>query len=172
MKDVYKVTVWIIIAVLLIFFAIYNFFTYEDFFKSSFATCISIGVVIYISYFLTQKQNDKRKQKEILLKILESIQQFTMDRSSYQIDTADAMNSINSRKRVVSNKILILINVAKRFGIEKETAFIKDRFHEYEDLIGNHFGDLDYIIKSQKELRRPLELIDSKLSELMLKLYE
>ena len=103
---------------------------------------------------------------------MESIQQFAISKTSYEIDSNEAIESINSRKRIVSNRILILDKHAHKFNIAEETTFILQKFHEYEDFIGNHITDLDYLEKSKKELRRPLDLIDSKLSEMMLKLFE
>jgi len=172
MNNICRVIFLIVLTLSLLTLTIYNLITNEKFLESSLATCVSIGVVIYISYYLTQKQNDKRKQKEILLNLLESIQNFAMDKTSYAIDSEDAAKAIITRKRLVSNRINLLVNYSNKLNIKEESSFISQKFREYEDFLGEHFNDLDSLRKSEKELRRPLELIDIKLSEIMLKLFE
>ena len=76
------------------------------------------------------------------------------------------------RKRDISNKIHILSEVQDTFSMQEEVKFICDRFDEYDKLISDHITDLEYLCKSQNELRRPLELINNKLVSMSINLYK
>lgn len=53
-----------------------------------------------------------------------------------------------------------------------EVEFIRERFNEYNELIGAHIESPEYLQQSKRELKRPLDLIDGKLTELAMRLFE
>jgi hypothetical protein len=57
----------------------------KEFFDASFTTCISIIIAVGISYLLSQRQTDKRKQKEILQSVLKALQDRINDPGAYSI---------------------------------------------------------------------------------------
>ena len=74
------------------------------------------------------------------------------------------------QKRQISVYISLLKNHAKKFGIEKDVAFVAKRFKEYETLLGDHIDNLEYLAQSQKELAKPIKGMTVKLYEIMLKI--
>ena len=74
------------------------------------------------------------------------------------------------RKRSISNKVGLILENSSAFKKE-DTEFISEKFQEYEQLIGNHISDLDYLIKSKEELLRPLTLMSDKLFSMAFNLF-
>lgn len=74
--------------------------------------------------------------------------------------------------RDISNKIELLKKFQSTFSYEKELTFISEKFDEYEHFVGDHFDDREYLCKSRNELQRPMRLIDSKLVELAMNLFQ
>ncbi len=79
---------------------------------------------------------------------------------------------ITMRTRDLNNKIHILETVKDEFSISDKVDFIRKRFDEYNTFIGDHIGDMEYLLLSQRELKRPVELISQKLLETALCLYK
>ena len=75
------------------------------------------------------------------------------------------------RNRDIGNKIQILKRTADLFGTQDDVKFIEEHFEEYRQLIDDHFPDLEYLSKSKKELKRPLELICNQFIEMAIGLY-
>ena len=71
-----------------------------------------------------------------------------------------------------SNSFDKIDKYSKKFHLEDEIIYIKDKFSEYETLLSDHISDFTYLSKSSKELKRPLELITEKLYEMMLKIFD
>ena len=79
---------------------------------------------------------------------------------------------ITMRTRDLNNKIHILETVKDEFSISDKVDFIRKHFDEYNTFIGDHIGDMEYLLLSQRELKRPVELISQKLLETALCLYK
>lgn len=163
----------LIVVFLLLFtaFLIFNAVTNPKFWEASFVNCITIGIAIVISYYFVQKKNDRRKQKDIVLDLIQDIQILVGQKATYDF-SGQKPQDITMRARELSNKIHILETIKDDFFISAEVEFVRSKFDEYNDLIGEHIDNLDYLLQSQKELKRPIELIDAKLIETSLRIYE
>ena len=120
---------------------------------------------------LVQRQTDRRNQKEAIIRILSCIQQLVNDPAAWEIADETYQAELTMRKRKISNLINILEEESKAFNIGKDVIFIKDKFTEYADFMGNHISDLDYLKRSKLELQRPLDLIYCKIFETQMTLY-
>ena len=78
---------WIcgVFILVLIVIGIHNYRTNENFWEMQFSSVMTLLVAVLISYLFTQRRNDRRKQKEISLKLLELIQAITENPTSYTI---------------------------------------------------------------------------------------
>ena len=54
---------------------------------------------------------------------------------------------------------------------DKEILFISEKFNEYSDLFGDYQDNIEFLAISSKALLRPIELINPKLYEATIKLY-
>lgn len=149
----------------------YNLYNNADFWEASAVNCITIAIAVLVSYFLVQKQNDQRKQKEILLDLIYKLQAQIVHPSMYDV-AGMSKEELTMRNRSVGNKIHILKKAKEKFEIEDEVAFVQERFDEYNTLIGDHIENETYLQQSKRELKRPLDLMDGKLIEMAMKLFE
>lgn len=171
-KNVSKV----IFAALTIFFIIivaYNLLCNRvDFLKTSAISCLTLFVAVVVSYFLAQRQNDERKRKDVIEGILSRLQEDIRKKDAYIITDDFDKDDFNMKKRDINNRITLLEERLNQTDEEKiNIQFLKKTFGEYQDLVGNHIDDIDYLTKSPKELKRPLLLLDGKIYEMILNLY-
>lgn len=150
--------------------ALYNFKTNAKFWEASAVNCLTLAIALFVSYHLVQRQNNRRKQKEILLDLIQKLQSQLSQENMYNL-TDLSKEELTMRNRSVQNRIHILDGKKKEFGFAEEIAHVQEWFAEYSDLIGNHIEDRDYLENSKSELKRPLDLIDGKLTEMAMKLF-
>lgn len=149
---------------------LYNIKTNPSFWETSVSSCITIIIALVFSYWLVQRKNDLRKQKEILASLLFDLRTQFEKEDMYDLSQMSP-SSINMRNRDISNKIEILDEIKTDFNMESEVNFILERFDEYKDFVGNHINDLDYLKSSTSELKCPIMLISTKLFKMAFKLY-
>lgn len=143
----------------------------KQFLELSLTSIINWAIAIFVSFLLVQRQTDRRNQKEAIIRILSCIQQLVNDPAAWEIADEPYQAELTMRKRKISNLINILEEESKAFNIGKDVIFIKDKFTEYADFMGNHISDLDYLKRSKLELQRPLDLIYCKIFETQMTLY-
>lgn len=149
---------------------LYNIKTNPSFGETSVSSCITIIIALVFSYWLVQRKNDLRKQKEILASLLFDLRTQFEKEDMYDLSQMSP-SSINMRNRDISNKIGILDSVKEEFSIAADVDFIYEKFDEYKELIGNHINDPGYLQNSSFELKRPIMLISTKLFEIAFGLY-
>ena len=146
---------------------VYNIKTNDQFWEASAANCITIVIALLISYWLVQRKNDLRKQKELIANLILDLRSQLDKEDMYDLSNKSEKD-INMRNRDISNKIEILDGIKGKFKIESGVDFISEKFDEYKEFIGNHIDDRDYLISSHSELKRPILLISNKLFEISL----
>lgn len=162
-----------VIIFIFLFFAIvlHNIRDNPAFWDASVTNCATIAIAVFVSYFLVQRQNNRRKQKDIILELILKLQVQVSNPEAYHL-AGQSSDQIMMRKRDFSNKINILDKHKSDFDIKDDMDFVISRFQEYEDLISNHINDSQYLANSSKELQRPLILIENKLYDIALFLYK
>lgn len=155
-----------------ILFLIYKNIKYScTFWNASAIDIATLAVAVVISYYLVEKENNQRKQKEILFSLIEKLQLQVEDKKAYNFNDL-AKEEITMNNRDISNKIRILEESGAKCINPNDIQFIREKFHEYENFIGGHIEDMDYLRKSQKDLKRPLDLIASKLIKISIDMYK
>lgn len=159
-----------VIGVAILGIAIYNMFRNDNFWDASATTCISLIIAGGLSFYVVQRQTDRRKQKEIFMKLLESLKDLTDDEKSYILAGRSA-DEILMQKRAMNNKITFIKKYSKDFSIEKDVAFLEEKYNEYVAVIDGHIHDLKTLEKLGADLKRPLSLISQRIFEMMFNLY-
>ncbi len=143
------------------------------FWSFSVANCLTLLVAVLLSFLYAQKQAetdrdlaDLRKQKEAAIQLLRALEETVRSPSACVLSDADGTEMLTMTKRRMSNYIGTLKRNSMGFGIDDEIKLIEDKFSEYSELVGNHIDDLDHLRKSQKDLQRPLEIIETKIYDL------
>lgn len=174
MKKIIKGFIFGGLIILVIAIGIINIFTLKNksFWDTSFTSCLTLLVALVISYYFSQKKLDERCQKESYLKLIEKVQRLVMDEDLFEIQTSKDIEIVLMKKRELNNCVYMLKKYARKFALDDDIKFIEEKTQEYTDFFGNHQQDIEYLKKSSNDLSRPLLLIDSRLSEIMIKLFE
>ena len=163
---------WVVLAVCLLIciIGLYNVGHNDKFFEMSFSTTVSLVLAIGVSFYIVQKQTDRRIQKQLFIDLLKSLQVLVDDEKSY-IFSDNNSKEILMRKREISNKLSFIKKYNNKFNFDTSTEFLEEKFNEYDEIIGNHIQDLDTLNKIHNDIKRPLSLMSQKLFEMMIELY-
>jgi len=169
-----KKLVFAAIIIMIIIVSIVNIFALKNyyFWKISVGNCLTLIVALVITYYFSKKNKDDDNKKAILLDLFHKFDDLINDEKLVNITDNTDKNYILMKKRQISNYLVILKNNAKKFRIEEEIGFIEKKANEYMTLIGEHQDNLEYLSERRDELMRPIELINPKLVEAMIKLYD
>lgn len=169
MEIIKKIFIILIVAGIIVI-GIFNF-NNGEFWNISICDCLTLIVAVVIAYYFTKSDNKITKKREIIESILDKIQFQINHPEYYKLKETDEKD-LYMMKRAINNKIALLEKNEKGIKISAEIKYIKDKFNDYRSLIDEHITDKDYLAKSEKELRKMLMLIDDKIDEIKLKLYE
>ncbi|MBQ8299698.1 MAG: hypothetical protein IJX99_07620 [Clostridia bacterium] len=148
-----------------------NFKTNTDFFKMDFSSGITVLIGIIISYFLVNRDNNEKNLKDTTEKIIDKIQGMIRNPMMYKFNEDVDVRDIHMTKRAIDNKLNLLKKVSKKLDFENEIEYIISQFDEYVTLVDDHINDIEYLKRSELDLKRRILLIDDKFDEIKLKLY-
>lgn len=174
MKRINKVG-WLLFTLLLIAVVMlitYNVAYNHKFFQVNAANCLTLCIALGVTFFLSNSLTARRRQKEVFFDLLDKLQIVIKDENNYQISDDADPKRLTMELRKMSNMLNLIDHYAKDFGIQEEVSFIKEKFDEYEEILGNNIHNLEYLGKSEAKLLRPLSLIDDKLFEAKVRLFD
>jgi|GEM_PF-1171983 hypothetical protein len=176
MKHIFYTIVMTFSTIVIIVLLSGNFFANDDFFKASLVQCLPLLFTIFIAFLATQYKNDFRKYKEHAERIIFKLQDLVTNEKFFLFSANDNKEErekeINTTNRKIGNYINILSEYSKPLNIEEEIEYIKNEFLSYKEKIGDHIKDFEYLSKSDKELLKHSENIDTKCEYIILKLYK
>ena len=156
----------IIIGYLLLF--IINAIQNKNFWIININELCSMFLLVYVSYYLVEKNSDIRILKEKLNNILIEIES-ELDKLIKNVLETKNTSTITMVSRVISNKISLLENYKEKFKIEEDIKYIKDVYKTLDEFIGNHFDNLKSIKQSDLDLFK--NQIETRLDEIFKKLF-
>lgn len=166
-----RIVIAFIILVILALF-IWNIKNNEKFFHTSVAQLITVIVAISVAFLAVQFKNDERKQKENIENILDYIQVKVSQKSLLEINSDSDKKLITVNNRSLNNKIGVLLKYSDKFGFSEDANLLKNAFQDYQEFVGEHISDLEYLKKSIADLARYSENISFRCDMIRLKLYE
>ena len=170
-----KRTVILIIAIVLslavLGVTIKNICCNSSFWNISISECFGLLIGVWITFFIVELRNDKRRQKDLFIDLLQSLKLLIDEKSSYDFSDAN-QSEIWMRKRTIKLKIDLISNYSKKFSIEKYAKQIEEKYEEYEAVIDNHITNIDLFVEIKIDLHRPLDLMSQKITEVILSLYD
>lgn len=175
MKNKFYNICFIIGIVLSIFLLAVNIYANEDFLKASFVQCLPLLFTLVIVFGAAQYKNDFRKHKDHAERIIFKLQELVISEKFYKFDSDQnetREKEINTNNRKIQNYITILQEYAKQLNIDEGVEYISNEFKNYKILVGDHIKDFDYLAKSEKELQKYSENIDTKCEFIILQLYK
>ena len=155
---------------------IYNHCKNPSFWDVNVAQILTLFITIAIAFWATQFKNDQRRAKDHVERVIIKIQNLVVAEQFYSFDpNGDVENGkklygISTRK--VTNCIEVLKSYGASFGFEADIEYIEKELTNYKVLVSEHINDFDYLSKSESQLRRHSENIDSKCDQIIVKLYK
>lgn len=169
--NILKKITWVIPAV---FFGVWGYLQYKGnlkFFQVSLYEIMYLAVIVYITVYLVDKYANKRLVKESAIAILDKLEYLINDVNSYKISDQTDKDRVLMIQRQFKNKISILKRHENILGIKKEIEYIDNQYVLYCEFVGSHIDDFYYLKKSEKDLLKYLNLIDTKIDEIKIQLY-
>ena len=160
----------VIFSVIIAAITVVNIWGNPNFWDVTIFNVLTLLVALGVSYLLVQMKTRTRKLKDSLEKIVAKIEAEFIKISQSPISANTDMNHFLMQNRRINNKIKILDSHSEEFDYVKECLRLKTHFSEYEELLGDHFEDKEYLGKSGKEINNKMGLMDDILDELRLKL--
>lgn len=168
MKKTYRILFCVVSAIIIIPLFFYNYHNNNEFWEASFSSILSITIGIILSFFIVQRQTDKRIQKEIFIKLLDSLL-ILIGEDKLSICQKMSSQEILLWKRNINNKVTLIGKYEKTFSISKHIKRLKEANEECINVI-----DL-FISKSKKankeDLQRATSLINQIVFDIMVDLY-
>lgn len=150
-----KIFLGILFSIGLFIFGFYNMCHNNKFWETNFTTLVSIAIAVLISYFFVQHRTDERRKQEKIDKLLYKIQGTILDENFLIIKEEDLII-----QRSIVNKIGYIKENVKNKNNKKDVERIEELFSQYRDFYGNHYLDVEYMKKSNKELQNYISRID------------
>ena len=169
MKKWQLVLIAIGLALLIILLGISNSGN-DEFWSVSAFDCLSLLIAVGVSFFIVERQTDKRKQKELFISLLESLKVLTEDKASYDFSGL-SQAAVLMRMREIRLKLQLIKNYSEKFGIQRDYAFLNEKYEEYQAIVDNHPSNMDLLTQLHQELYRPLNLMSQRIFEIMIALY-
>lgn len=142
----------------------------KNFFDMDLYKILSLAIIVFVSYYLTQKKLDNRKKIEVLDNIIKTIIEATFDLSE------EALKSENSKLfmmtiRNIDNKVALLERIAIDYKIVDDIAYINKESEDINNLVSNHIGDNVILISIYVDIEKHIKNIQNKCDEILFKIY-
>lgn len=143
----------------------------SNFFEISLFEVIYIVILIYISFYLTQKKEDERKLKEKSEDLLYKLNNIISDQRFIQIETKDDVEYVNQQHQRISNIINTLqkIKISKEFNLNIDV--ILSKIDQHRNIIGNHINDVSHLNKCKPDFIVIISVIKSKVDDSVVEMY-
>ena len=142
----------------------------KNFFSMSLFDILTLIIMLFVSYYLVEKKSDKRIRKS---KIEETLNLIKKDIEEITITyfTGDYQRKYTMLSRRISNKVIILEKYDKDFCIENEVKEFKDKFLQFDTLIGNHITNIDEIKVVMKDIENYKDMMLQKLDNIFMGIF-
>lgn len=124
---------------------------------------IEIFILIFVSYYLVERQNEKDRKREKIEGVIAKIQGRILDSELIQIDSEENKKATRIKITSISNLLEI---VKKDLQDMKNIDLIISDMDTLSGLVMDHIDDVEYIKKSNPQILRLIISIDTKLEEI------
>lgn len=145
---------------------------YLKYFQIPFNGLISLGITIFIGYFISQWLTDNRKKKDIVEKYVNKTMDNFNESYMYEINNIEDIQKIRIVQRSIYNRLHVLKTYAPQFDFEEEIQYIFKQFEWYWDFISQHINELEYLKQSRAILFNSTSAILSKLETIITIIYK
>ena len=166
-----KEYIFLTIFTLVIFSLIFINCDDKDFFDMDLYEILTIGLLVFVSFYLVEKNSDRRS---MIVKIEETISIIKIELNKINISLFD--ESFECRKytvisKKISNKIALLEHYSKKINIQEEVLYIKKITIEIDDMVGNHIEDTNVLKSILVDIENKKDQIDVRFDNIFKKMY-
>lgn len=134
------------------------------FWKISISDCIEVFILIFVSYYLVDKQNDEDRHKERVLETIAKIQNTILDPNFITIDSDDNKNITKVKLTRINNLVEIIEDDLKKYS--EDSSAVVSEVRNLFDTAMDHIDDTDFIEKYKPDIYRLVNNIDTKLENI------
>ena len=160
-----KKYLWLVISGIVLLVLGYPNFSSATFWEASFVDIITIGLAVFVSFYLTENLNDKRRRNDCIEHIIIEIEQMMYEDSMFLHDKKTLI-----RQASCANRIKYLKN-AQFQDIQEDIDFIEREFQEIRDLYSSHNQTEKKLKEVQDDFERHRKLICDKCNKIRVGLY-
>lgn len=168
-----KLAKWgpLIFVSILLLILIYINYSNKNFFKMNFHEILTIGLLVFVSYYFVEKNSDRRIMNAKIEETL-SIIKVEMNKINESL-FCDGFKSedytvINKK---ISNKVSLLEHYKKKANIQIEVEYIKNATQEMDKMISNHLNDLKELKTILIDINNKKDQIDVRMDNIFKKLF-
>lgn len=140
-----------------------------------FELLVTIVIGYYLMYSFTKKDNKIIKQKEIVEKLITKTQNYIYEDCITNIKKETILNNeliLNMQIRKISNHIKYLKKFSDDFDYSDLIDDADKNFFKFKENISKMREDKEFNCKSFNNLTRLINLVDNKLEEILVRIYE
>ena len=124
---------------------------------------IEVLILIFVSYYLVERQNEVDKKKAKINNVITKIQTRIMDPDLIRVDTDENKKITRIKLKSISNLLQIITDSLKDTN---EIELIVSDMDNLVSMIMDHIDDSDYIEKSGSQIIRLLTNVDTLLEKI------
>lgn len=144
----------------------------DEFLSVNIFNLLTLLVALVFTYYFNQQKQTHRRFHDSAVKVLESIQKIIENDFICKGFNEHSIKELIQSMRIVRNKLAVLKKVEKNLNISTEIEYLDNNFNNYKNIIDNHISDYDYLEKSADDLNNFTSLLDSKITETIVKIYQ
>ena len=136
---------------------------FTGFWKVNISNGIEIFILIFVSYYLVERQNEKDRKKEKIEGVIVKIQERILDPQLIRIDSDEHKKATRIKLTSISNLLEIVKNDVKDMN---NLELIISEMDTLSGLVMDNIDDEPYIQKSGAQIFRLVISIDTKLEKM------
>lgn len=135
----------------------------SGFWNVSIGDGIEIFILIFVSFYLVERQNNVDRKKEKINDVISKIQIKMLDSELIVVDSENSKKVTRIKLKTISN----LLEIVKK-DISNQTSIqsIVSEMDSLSAIVMDHIDDAEYIDKSNSEIIRLVTNIDTKLEQI------
>lgn len=135
----------------------------SGFWNVSISDGIEIFILIFVSFYLVERQNNVDRKKEKINDVISKIQIKILDSELIVVDSENSKKVTRIKLKSISNLLeIVKEDISNQMSIES----IVSEMDSLSAIVMDHIDDAEYIEKSNSEIIRLVTNIDTKLEQI------
>lgn len=137
--------------------------TIKGFWNAGISDCIEIFILIFVSFYLVDRQNDVDRKKEKINGVISKIQDKIVDSNLIVVDSESNKKITRIKLTTISNLLEI---IKDDISDQSQIEIIVNDMDSLTTIVMDHIDDEEYIKKSEPQIVRLVTSIEIKLEQI------